>query len=123
VSSHPIAPDPLTEVTHLLDDLAQLLDISAAHADPNRRRTAIDVAGHIRRLRSQLAPANQIPPGRTPGRWYAKLVAALGDAANLPHAALTDQLDQLEAAIDRAFSRNRRRRWPGNRRTTRPADT
>jgi hypothetical protein len=126
VTSHPIAPDTLTEVTQLLDDLTQLLDISAAHAQPNHRRRAMEVAGHIRLLRNRLAPADQNPPRRTPGHWYAKLAAALGATSNLPDAVLTDltdQLDQLEQAIDPAFSRRRRRWRPTNRRPDRPPDT
>jgi hypothetical protein len=111
MSGHPVAPGTLTDVSQLLDDLAHLLDVTAANAEPDQRHRAVGAAGEIRLLRARLAPHDQDPPGYTPGRWYATLAAALGDISNLPHAALIDRLDQLEKVIDLAFSRRRRRWW------------
>jgi hypothetical protein len=111
-----VAQDALTEVTNLLDDLARLLDVTAANAEPDHRRRAVDTAGRIRQLRVRLTTPDQAPPDHTPGPWYSDLAAALGDTRSLPAAALTDRIDQLEQVIDRAFTRSRRRWWRADKR-------
>ncbi|GAA4727644.1 hypothetical protein [Phytohabitans rumicis] len=116
MSGQPIAPGTLIDVTQLLDDLAQLVDVAAANAEADQRHRAVSAASEIRLLRAQLCPPTQNPPGRTPGRWYARLAAAFGDVSNLPHAALIDRIDQLEQSIDRTLSLQRRRWWRANRR-------
>jgi hypothetical protein len=114
--SEPVAQDALTEVTNLLDDLARLLDVTAANAEPDHRRRAVDTAGRIRQLRVRLTTTDHLPSTSTPGPWYGDLAAALGDTHALPAAALTDRIDQLEHVLDRAFSRRRRRWWRADKR-------
>jgi hypothetical protein len=105
----------VTEVTGLLDDLARLLDVTTANADPDQRRRAVDAAGRVRMLRARLAALEQIPPAGTPGPWYGSLAAALGDTSTLPHAALTERIEQLEHVIENVLSRRWGRWLPPDR--------